>query len=70
MLKADGSLPNALVYDNACALRLHWKKVYGTKYLQQNQLTDKLYNLQLVLDRFHEKRTYSTNVQKNGEVRQ
>jgi hypothetical protein len=29
--------------------------VYGTKYLKENQLTNKLYNLLLVLDRFHRK---------------
>ena len=55
MLKVGANLPNALIYDNACALRLHWNKVFGTKYLEENRFTDKLYNLSLVLDRFHRK---------------
>ncbi|CAF1501294.1 unnamed protein product, partial [Didymodactylos carnosus] len=53
MLKFGANLPDALFYDNACALRLHWNKVYGTKYLAKNEFTNKLYNLSLVLDRFH-----------------
>lgn len=55
MLKSGANLPDALIYDNACALRLHWNKVYGTEYLMKNEFTDKLYNLSLVLDRFHRK---------------
>jgi hypothetical protein len=55
LLKAGAHLPSALVYDNACALRLHWNKVYNTKYLKKNEMTDKRYNLLLALDRFHQK---------------
>ena len=55
MMKAGALIPNALIYDNACALRLHWNKVYGTKYFQRNELTEKLSNMTLVLDRFHRK---------------
>ena len=55
MLKSGANLPNILFYDSACALRLHWNKVYGTKYLAKNEFTNKLYNLLLVLDRFYRK---------------
>ena len=55
MLKSDANLPNALIYDNVCALRLHWNKVYDIKYLVKNEFTEKLYNLSLVLDRFNRK---------------
>lgn len=48
-------MPNVLVYDNACSLRLHWNKVHATKIFQKNEFTDKLYNLQLFIDRFHQK---------------
>ena len=53
MLKSGANLSDVLFYDNACALRLHWDKVYGIKYLLKNEFTNKLYNLLLVLDRFH-----------------
>jgi hypothetical protein len=55
LLKAGAHLPSALIYDNACALRLHWNKVFDTKYLKKNEMTDKLNNLLLALDRFHQK---------------
>lgn len=55
LLKSGAKLPDILFYDSACALRLHWNKVYGTKYLAKNEFTNKLYNLLLVLDRFHRK---------------
>ncbi|CAF4848562.1 unnamed protein product [Rotaria socialis] len=55
MLKSGANLPDVLFYDNACALRLHWNKVLDTKYLAKNEFTNKLYNLLLVLDRFHRK---------------
>ncbi|CAF3850775.1 unnamed protein product [Adineta steineri] len=55
MLKDGAQLPDSLIYDNACALRLHWNKVYDTQYLTKNEHTTKLYNLVLALDRFHRK---------------
>ncbi|CAM4878914.1 unnamed protein product [Rotaria socialis] len=55
MLKFGANLPDVLFYNNACELRLNWNKVYDTKYLAQNEFTNKLYNLLLVLDRFHRK---------------
>ena len=55
MMKAGALFPDSLVYDNACALRLHWNKVFDTKYLQRTELTEKLYNMRLVIDRFHQK---------------
>ena len=41
MMKAGSLFPDSLVYDNACAFRLHWHKVFGTKYLQRTELTEK-----------------------------
>jgi hypothetical protein len=55
MIKAGASLPDALVYDNACTLRMHWNKVFDTRYFQRNEYTEQLYNMRLVLDRFHQK---------------
>jgi hypothetical protein len=55
MMKAGALLPDSLVYDNACALRLHWNKVFATKYLQTTEFTEKLYKMRLVIDRFHQK---------------
>ena len=55
MLKDGAHLPNSLIYDNACALRLHWNKVYDTEYLLKTEFTSKLYNLVLALDHFHRK---------------
>ena len=55
LAKTGALLPNVLVYDNACALRLHWNNVYGTEYLQQNEATQQLFNLKLLTDRFHQK---------------
>ena len=54
-MKASALFPDSLVYDNACALRLHWNKVFGTKYFQRTELTGKLYNMRLAIDRFHQK---------------
>ena len=45
MLKSGANLPDVLFYDSACALRLHWNKVYGTKYLAKNEFTNKLVQL-------------------------
>ena len=55
MLKDGAHLPDSLIYDNACALRLHWNKVYDTEYLKKTEFTSKLYSLVLALDRFHRK---------------
>ncbi len=55
MLKDGANLPDCLIYDTACALRLHWNKVYDSKYLQKTEFTTKLHDLVLALDRFHRK---------------
>lgn len=55
MLKDGANLPDCLIYGTACALRLHWNKIYDSKYLQKTEFTTKLHNLVLALDRFHRK---------------
>ena len=55
LVKTGAQLPDVLIYDNACALRLHWNNVFRTEYLKENEMTLKLFNLKLLLDRFHQK---------------
>ncbi|CAF2037055.1 unnamed protein product [Rotaria magnacalcarata] len=54
-MKAGALVPDSLVYDNACSLRLHWNKVFDTNYLHRSEFTEQLYNMRLVIDRFHQK---------------
>ncbi|CAF3163957.1 unnamed protein product [Rotaria sp. Silwood2] len=54
-MKSGAVMPEFLVYDTACALRLHWNNVFNTNYMKRTELTEKLYNLRLVIDRFHQK---------------
>ncbi|CAF4993807.1 unnamed protein product, partial [Rotaria sp. Silwood1] len=54
-MKSGAVMPDSLVYDTACTLRLHWNNVFNTNYMKRTELTEKLYNLRLVIDRFHQK---------------
>lgn len=36
-------------------LRLHWNKYYNTEFFKHSEFTKKLYDMTLVLDRFHQK---------------
>lgn len=55
MLQRNCEMPNDLVYDSACTLRLHWHRHIGTAFLQRSPLTEKLINMTIVIDRFHMK---------------
>ncbi|CAF1527331.1 unnamed protein product, partial [Adineta ricciae] len=47
-------MPDALMYDCACALKLHWNKWLGTDMLKSSSLTQQL-PFHLALDNFHQK---------------
>ncbi|CAF2224318.1 unnamed protein product [Rotaria magnacalcarata] len=55
MLQRKAAIPNDLVYDSACTLRLHWQRNIGTTFLKRSEFTDKLVNMTVVIDRFHMK---------------
>ena len=55
MLQRKAEMPNDLVYDSACTLRLHWHRHIGTAFLQRSEHTEKLVNMTVVIDRFHMK---------------
>lgn len=55
MLQRNADLPNDLIYDSACTLRLHWHRNIGTAFLERSELTEKLINMTIVIDRFHMK---------------
>ena len=47
-------MPDALMYDCACALKLHWDKWLGTDMLKLSPITEQLPKY-LALDNFHQK---------------
>ena len=55
MLQRNAEMPNDLVYDSACTLRLHWNRHFETAFLQRSKHTEKLINMTIVIDRFHMK---------------
>jgi hypothetical protein len=56
-------MPDALMYDCACTLKLHWNKWLGTDMLKLSNLTERLPN-HLALDNFHQ-RTHSRTMCKS-----
>jgi hypothetical protein len=55
MIKFGAKLPNALIYDSACSLRLFWNKNYGGVYLKETPASKALFEMRLAVDRFHRK---------------
>jgi hypothetical protein len=53
-LHHGAELPDAMLYDTACALKLHWDKWRNTEFLLQSEFTDALPKF-LAIDRFHQR---------------
>ncbi|CAF5225007.1 unnamed protein product, partial [Rotaria magnacalcarata] len=53
MFQGKAAIPNDLVYDSACTLRLQWQRNIGTTFLKRSEFTDKWVNMTVVIDRFH-----------------
>lgn len=53
MLKLGAKLPPLLVYDAACQLHKFWKYRFGTSFMKKTPFTERLINMTLVTDRFH-----------------
>ena len=53
MIYHNGILPDALLYDAACALKLYWDKCLGTELLPLTSFTRQL-PTHVAIDRFHQ----------------
>ncbi len=53
MIKMGVKIPNALVYDSACNLKLFWKKNFGGVHLKETPASKILYDMRVAVDRFH-----------------
>ncbi|CAF4137405.1 unnamed protein product, partial [Adineta steineri] len=54
MITGSCLMPDALMYDCACTLKLHWNKWLGTEMLKMSARTQQL-PTHLALDNFHQK---------------
>ena len=52
-LHHGADLPDAMLYDTACALKMHWEKWKNTPYLLDSKFTQSLPKF-LAIDRFHQ----------------
>jgi hypothetical protein len=55
MIKMGAKIPNSLIYDSACSLKLFWNKNYGGIHLKETWASKVLFNMRLAVDRFHRK---------------
>jgi hypothetical protein len=55
MIKMGAKIPNALIYDAACSLKLFWNRNYGGIHLKETPASKILFNTRLAVDRFHRK---------------
>jgi hypothetical protein len=53
MVKLGAKLPNILVYDAACQLSKFWKFRFGGEHMTRTSCTQKLMDMIVVSDRFH-----------------
>lgn len=52
-LHHGAELPDAMLYDTACALKIHWDKWKNTEFLRASRYTDSLPKF-IAIDRFHQ----------------
>ncbi|CAF2139560.1 unnamed protein product [Rotaria magnacalcarata] len=55
MIKMRSKIPDALIYDAACNLKLFWNKNYRGEHLKDTPASTKLFNMRVAVDRFHHK---------------
>ncbi|CAF1059852.1 unnamed protein product [Rotaria sp. Silwood1] len=55
MIKMGTKLPNAMIYDAACNLKLFWNKQYRGIHLKETPSSTSLFNMRVAVDRFHHK---------------
>ncbi|CAF1229878.1 unnamed protein product [Rotaria sordida] len=55
MIKMGSKIPDALIYDSACNLKLFWNKNYRGIYLKETSASTILFNIRVAVDRFHHK---------------
>ncbi|CAF4608377.1 unnamed protein product [Rotaria sp. Silwood2] len=55
MIKMGTKLPNAMIYDAACNLKLFWNKQYRGIHLKETPSSTILFNIRVAVDRFHHK---------------
>ncbi|CAF1457141.1 unnamed protein product, partial [Didymodactylos carnosus] len=48
------AIPNAIIYDNACSVRLWMNNWYGSQHFKQTEYSKFLFESHLVIDRFHQ----------------
>ena len=53
LIKMGGKIPNALIYDSACTLKLFWRKNYGGEHFRQTRASKQLFEMRMAVDRFH-----------------
>lgn len=53
MLKLETKVPSLIVYDAACQLHKFWHYRFDSEFMKRTYYTEKLMNMTLVTDRFH-----------------
>ena len=55
MIKMGSKIPDAMIYDAACNLKLFWNKNYRGIHLKETSSSKFLFNMRVAVDRFHHK---------------
>lgn len=53
MIKMGSKMPNAMIYDAACQLKLFWNSNYRGIHLKETPSSSILFNMRIAVDRFH-----------------
>ncbi|CAF3497480.1 unnamed protein product [Rotaria socialis] len=55
MIKMGSKIPDAMIYDSACTLKLFWTKNYRNIHLKETAASKILFEMRIAVDRFHHK---------------